>query len=99
MSAQGLLVHVRVTPRGGRDALEGAYRDSSGAVLLKARLKAAPADGQANAALLALLAEAFGVSKSDVALVRGAAARVKTARVAGDPTALAARLAALLAAD
>jgi uncharacterized protein YggU (UPF0235/DUF167 family) len=90
--AGGLRVRVRLTPRGGRDALEGVEVLADGQAVLKARVRAAPQDGAANAALQRLLAKACGVPKSAVALVGGAKGRVKTLLVAGEPEAMAARL-------
>jgi len=74
---------VRVTPRGGRDAIEGWSTDADGRPLLKLRVAAAASDGQANAAMIALVAEALGVPKSAVRLVRGETARVKRLEVEG----------------
>jgi uncharacterized protein YggU (UPF0235/DUF167 family) len=74
---------VRVTPRGGRDAVEGWSEDAAGRPLLNLRVAAAAADGAANAAVLALLARALGVPRSRLALVRGAAARVKQIEIEG----------------
>ena len=74
---------VRLTPRGGADRIDGWDRDPEGRPLLKARVRAAPADGQANAGLIVLIARALKIPKSDVALARGAAARVKTLEIAG----------------
>ena len=68
---------VRVTPRAGRDDVEGF--DSTGT--LRVRVRAAPADGQANAAVAALLAKALGLPGRDVVLVRGGASRVKVFEV------------------
>lgn len=75
---------MRVTPRGGRDALLPGTEDH-----LAARLSAAPVDGAANAALLALVAKHFGVAKRDVTLVAGQTARLKRLTIAGDPQVLA----------
>ena len=80
----GLAIAVRVTPRGGRDAL-GAGTPAH----LVARLAAAPVDGAANAALIALVAKRFGVSKRAVTIVAGETARLKRLHVAGDTPALA----------
>lgn len=88
----GLLLSVRVTPKGGRDAIDGVGCLADGNRVLKARVRAAPADGAANAALVRLLAKAAGVPPSAVALVRGQTARNKTFRLAGDPRLLAAAL-------
>jgi uncharacterized protein YggU (UPF0235/DUF167 family) len=53
-------IAVRVTPRGGRDAVDGWIRDDAGRLLLKVRVAAAAAEGQANDAVIALLAKALG---------------------------------------
>jgi uncharacterized protein YggU (UPF0235/DUF167 family) len=77
----GLTIRVRLTPRGGRDALEGVEILSDGQAVLKARVRAAPEKGLANAALEKLIADALDVPKSSVSVVAGGAARVKTVRV------------------
>ncbi len=74
---------VRLTPRGGRDAIEGWTRDAQGRPLLKVRVAAAPVDGAANAALIALVAAALKLPKSRLALVAGASAKVKQLEAAG----------------
>jgi uncharacterized protein YggU (UPF0235/DUF167 family) len=74
---------VRVTPRGGRDAVEGWVRDDAGRAVLKLRVAAAAADGAANAAVIALLAQALDVPRSRIAILRGATARVKQVEVDG----------------
>lgn len=60
--------------------------------VLKARVRAAPEDGKANEALIALLAKELGIAKSSLAIVVGQKARLKTIEAAGDTTALTARL-------
>ena len=72
-----MLLAVRVTPRGGRDAVEGWVRDAAGRPVLKVRVAAAAADGAANAAVLALLAKALKTPKSSLTLVSGQTARLK----------------------
>ena len=89
----GVLVDVRLTPRGGRDAIEGVTRRADGRVVLKARVRAAPSDGEANAALCRLLAGAAGVAPRQAALVSGATAREKRVKISGDAVRLAAALA------
>ena len=88
----GLAVVVRLTPRGGRDAIEGVEQRSDGQFVLKARVRAAAAEGEANTALVALLALAAGVPARDVALVGGMTARIKRLTVAGHGPTLAAAL-------
>jgi uncharacterized protein YggU (UPF0235/DUF167 family) len=84
---------VRVTPRGGRDAVEGWIIDAAGRPVLKLRVAAAAADGAANAAVLTLLAKALGRPKSALTLIAGQTARLKRIEVAGlDEAGLAAAL-------
>ena len=90
--AGGLAVVVRLTPRGGRDAIEGIERRADGQCVLKARVRAAASEGEANSALLTLLARAAGVPPRDVTLVAGATARVKRLTIAGHGPTLAAAL-------
>ncbi len=91
----GIVVTCRLTPKGGRDAIEGVSTLADGARVLLARVRAAPEDGRANAALCALLAEALGVSASRARVLSGAKSRVKQVALTGDPGELAARLASL----
>jgi uncharacterized protein YggU (UPF0235/DUF167 family) len=74
---------VRVTPRGGRDAVDGWTSDAEGRPLLKVRVAAAAAEGQANAAVVVLIGKALGRPKSAVRLVRGETARVKLLEIDG----------------
>lgn len=98
MASDGLLVTVRATPRGGRDAIDGLVELADGRRALKARVSVAAEDGKANAALARLLAKAAGIAPSSVELTSGATARLKVFRLAGDPDELAARLQALVGA-
>ena len=88
----GVAIHCRLTPRGGRDAVEGVATLSDGKRVLLARVRGAPEDGKANDALRALIAEHIGVPTSRVTLVAGGKSRVKQLAVAGDPAELIARL-------
>jgi uncharacterized protein YggU (UPF0235/DUF167 family) len=81
---------VRATPRSGRDAIDGIVATGIGRTALKARVRAAPAGGEANEALARLLARTADVPRSAVVLLQGAAARLKTFRIAGDAAKLAA---------
>jgi len=91
-AAGALLVDVRLTPKGGRDALDGVAPLADGRAVLKARVRAAPHEGAANAALTRVIAAAAGVPPRQVAIVGGATARLKRVRIAGDPRAIAAAL-------
>ena len=88
----GLSVTVRLTPRGGRDAIGGIEQRDDGQWVLKARVRAAATEGEANAALMTLLAHAASVPPRDVALVSGATARIKRLIIAGHGPTLAAAL-------
>ncbi|OHB29894.1 MAG: hypothetical protein A2790_07695 [Phenylobacterium sp. RIFCSPHIGHO2_01_FULL_69_31] len=68
---------VRVTPRGGRDAVDGWMTDAEGRPVLKLRVSAAAADGAANAAVIALVAKTLKLPKSAVRIASGETARVK----------------------
>lgn len=83
---------VRVTPRAGRDALDGWSEDASGRALLKVKVRAAPADGQANEAVRRLIASELGLAASSVRLVQGAAARIKTLQIEAEESWVRARL-------
>ena len=97
-SEDGLQIAVRLTPKGGRDAVDGIGPGPDGPVL-KVRVRAAPSDGAANAALIKMLAKVLDVPKSAVRLVRGAKSRTKSLAVSGRPGALCERLQAVLSAS
>jgi uncharacterized protein YggU (UPF0235/DUF167 family) len=92
------MLRVRVTPRGGRDALDGIEALSDGRQVLRIRVRAAPEDGAANEAVCRLIAKALGRPALAVSLRAGATARVKTLFVSGDPAALSAALSGLFGA-
>jgi uncharacterized protein YggU (UPF0235/DUF167 family) len=85
----GVDLFVRLTPKSATDALEGAATAADGGAHLKARVRAVPEKGAANAALERLLAKALGVPASAVGVVAGGTSRLKTVRIAGDPASLA----------
>lgn len=74
---------VRLTPRGGRDAVDGWALDADGRPYLKVRVASPPVDGAANAALLAFLAKTLKVSRSAVRLAAGDTARLKRLELDG----------------
>lgn len=93
---EGIALDVRLTPRGGRDALDGVETLADGRIVLKARVRAAPTDGEANAALIRLLASELRLPRSQLAIVGGATARLKTVLLRGEVAALSATLALCL---
>jgi uncharacterized protein YggU (UPF0235/DUF167 family) len=95
-TAEGLLVVCRLTPKGGRDAIDGIATLSDGAVVLAARVREPPEDGRANEALCRLIAKAAGAPTSRARIAAGAKARVKQVALAGDAAVMAAALEAHL---
>ena len=91
-TVDGVVITVRLTPKGGRDAVEGIETRADGTAVLKVRVRAAPTEGEANAALCQLLAKALGVPPSRVEVVGGATSRVKRVKIVGDAAALSATL-------
>lgn len=92
VTPSGLSIAIRLTPKGGRDAIDGIETLSDGRVVLKARVRAAPTDGEANAALISLLAKMLDVPRRTVTLAAGESARIKRIVIDGDGAALAVRL-------
>jgi len=90
-----ILLAVRLTPNGGRDALDGVEIVGDSQAHLRARVTAVPEKGKANKALIALLAKALKVPKSGIAVVSGETARQKILRIDGDPEDLKSRIDAL----
>ena len=76
---------VRVTPRGGRDAVEGWVLDETKRLVLKVRVSAAPTDGSANAAVVVLLSKAMKLPKSAVRLAAGETSRMKRFEIDAEP--------------
>ncbi len=74
---------VRLTPRGGADRIDGV--DATGQ--LRVRVAAPPVDDAANAALVRLIADELGTTRSNVRIAAGTRARRKTLAVDGVPAA------------
>jgi uncharacterized protein len=95
ITKDGVVVSCRLTPKGGRDAIDGVTELADGSSVLAARVRCAAQDGEANRALCALLAERLGAPSSSARMVAGSKSRLKQVAVSGDPGALVARLGAL----
>jgi uncharacterized protein len=87
-STTGVSIALRVTPRGGRDGIDGIEQLSDGRSVLKVRVRAIADGGEANRAVLGLLAKSLGVPKASVSLLSGATSRLKQVAIAGDPARL-----------
>ena len=90
-----LTFRLRLTPKGGRDAIEGWKHGADGTVYLKARVSVPPQAGKANEALIVLLSKTLAIAKSTIRIAGGETARLKTIQISPAPAAVAARLAAM----
>jgi uncharacterized protein (TIGR00251 family) len=84
-STGGISIALRVTPRGGRDDIDGIETLANGRSVVKVRVRAIAEGGEANRAVTELLAKALGVPKARVKLLSGATSRLKQVTVDGDP--------------
>ncbi|PYO20178.1 MAG: DUF167 domain-containing protein [Candidatus Rokuibacteriota bacterium] len=75
---EGALLHLRVQPRASRDEILG-WQDG----VLRVRVAAPPVEGEANAAVVALVARALRIAPSTVRVVRGKRGRDKLVRLTG----------------
>jgi uncharacterized protein YggU (UPF0235/DUF167 family) len=87
-STQGISVALRVTPRGGRDDIDGVETLANGRTVVKVRVRAIADGGEANRAVTELIARALGVPKAKVRILSGMTSRLKQIAVDGDPAKL-----------
>ena len=85
-TSQGVTIELRVQPRARRTMLQLSN------TTLKVAVAAPPVDGKANAAILTLLAETWGMPKSALSIVKGRTSRTKRVAMAGDPAVLSERI-------
>jgi uncharacterized protein len=79
----GVILMVRLTPKSSSDRIEG-LEDFAGELVLKARVRAVPEDGRANAALETLVARWLGLPPSRVTVAHGGKSRLKQVAIDGD---------------
>jgi uncharacterized protein (TIGR00251 family) len=96
-SIQGISVALRVTPRSGRDDIDGVETLANGRSVVKVRVRAIADGGEANRAVTELIAKALGVTKASVRILSGTTSRLKQIAVDGDPAKLGAVLRELTA--
>src|SRR6202045_25563 len=87
-STQGISVALRVTPRGGRDDIDGIETLADGRTVVKVRVRAIADGGEANRAVSELIAKALGVPKARVRILSGMTSRLKQIAIDGDPASL-----------
>jgi uncharacterized protein (TIGR00251 family) len=88
----GLSVAIRLSPRARSDRLLGSIATAEGGRAVKASVTAPAQDGQANEALLQLLARTWRLPRRDLSIVVGAVSRNKIVHIAGDPNELIVKL-------
>ena len=74
-----------MTPRGGRDDIDGIETLANGRAVVKMRVRAIAEGGEANRAVTELLAKVLGVPRVRIKLLAGATSRLKQVAVDGDP--------------
>ena len=84
-SSDGVSVALRVTPRGGRDDIDGIETLANGRSVVKVRVRAIAEGGEANRAVTELLAKLLGVQKARVKILSGTTSRLKQVAIEGDP--------------
>ena len=84
-STGGISIALRVTPRGGRDDIDGVETLANGRAVVKVRVRAIADGGEANRAVTELLAKALGVPKAKVKILSGVTSRLKQVAIDGDP--------------
>jgi uncharacterized protein len=94
-SAHGISVALRVTPRGGRDEIDGIEMLANGRAVVKMRVRAIAEGGEANRAVTELLAKSLGVPKARVKILSGVTSRLKQVAIDGEPGKLGEALRAL----
>ncbi len=74
----GIIIEVKVDPRSSKKEIAGVTDN-----VLKVKLTAPPVGGAANEQLIELLAEKFGVRKSNIIILRGGTSRRKIVKITG----------------
>src|SRR3979409_667072 len=87
-STEGISIALRVTPRGGRDEIDGVETLANGRSVVKVRVRAIAEGGEANRAVTELIAKALGVPKAKVRILSDTTSRLKQIAVDGDPAKL-----------
>jgi uncharacterized protein (TIGR00251 family) len=86
------VIAVRVTPRSSKPGIGGWREGADGRQEIEIRVAAAPTDGEANAALIKLLAKELGVPKGSIEIISGESSRHKRIVLPIDEAAARARL-------
>jgi uncharacterized protein YggU (UPF0235/DUF167 family) len=91
-----VIVRVRLTPKSSIEGVDGLTPSAEG-MAVAARVRAVPAEGEANAAVEKLIARWLDVPKSTVRVTAGTKSRIKSLTISGETVCLEERLKAKLA--
>ena len=91
-----VIVRVRLTPKSSVEGVDGVVPSAEGQALA-ARVRAVPAEGEANAAVEKLIARWLDVPKGTVRVTAGGKSRIKSLTISGETDCLERRLMAKLA--
>jgi uncharacterized protein (TIGR00251 family) len=85
---KGLFLHLRVTPKAGRDEVAGLVVNAAGQASLAVKVTAPPDKGAANKAVIEALAKSMRVAKSSFRLASGETSRDKVVEVVQNEAAI-----------
>ena len=74
---------IKVIPKSSKNEILMGEAGLSGNGLVKVKVTAPPVDGEANKAVIKLLAQELGLKKSQIAIIRGQRSRIKTIELTG----------------
>lgn len=83
-TASGIVIRFRLTPKSSADRVEGLIETAEGPAL-QARVRAPPSEGEANAALVRLVASWVDLPKSRISVIAGHKSRIKLVEIANAP--------------
>jgi uncharacterized protein YggU (UPF0235/DUF167 family) len=86
--ADGVMLTIRLTPKAAHNGVDGMETLADGRCVLKVRLRAAPHEGEANAALCRFIADLCALAPRAISLRHGGKSRIKLLHIAGDPAAI-----------
>lgn len=92
LATGGVRMALRVTPKAAADRIGTVEAQADGARALKVAVTAVPENGKANAAVIRLLAKAWGMPQKALSIVAGSGGRRKVLFIAGDAATLAPHL-------
>lgn len=82
-SKKGVVIHLRVTPKASRNAITGIFIDENDKASLKVATTAQPEKGNANKAVIQIIAKTFKQARSNFTVIAGETDRRKTILIDG----------------